>query len=497
MTGVPRRVERHGAPAQSMRRVVFGMLSMLGLALAAVGGLKLLEARHINTLLGYSEDNASWAVHQLEAEYQRLQIALLAAQRQAPGALAEAALRYETFASRKDVLASGAFHRNLKELPAYPALMAAFDRMLAANDPMMADGLQSGEVPTLVAAAAAMATPVHDMVLAENALVNRIESESRRRIVLVRNISLVTLGILGALLLGFAVYALVVLRRARESEIALGRSETALRSALQQAQSANAAKSAFLANMSHELRTPLNAVIGFSEFLELSASDRLDERQRSYLGDIRASGRHLLDILSTILELSKLEAGKVELQIEQVPARELIEECMRMLAPRAADGGIAMEAAGLERLPPIAGDHTRLRQIFINLLSNAVKYSEPGRRVRIVGGEQGEFVSVRVEDEGIGMNGSDIALALKPFERIRNAQTMRQEGVGLGLTIVKTLVDIHGGQLEIESELGRGTAVTVRLPAGAARPSTVAGDGGTQVAPDTPSARLRRVVAAD
>jgi two-component system cell cycle sensor histidine kinase PleC len=495
MTGAARRFERHGAPAQSMRRVVFGMLSMLGLALAVVAALKLLEARHINTLLGYSEDNASWAVHQLEAEYQRLEIALLAAQHEAPGALKEAALRYETFISRKNVLASGVFHRNLKELPAYPALMAAFDRMLASNDPMMADGLQAGEVAALVAAAAAMAAPVHDMVLAENALVNRIEGESRVRIVLVRNISLVTLGILGALLLGFAAYALVVLRRARESELALGRSEDALRSALQQAQSANAAKSAFLANMSHELRTPLNAVIGFSEFLEISASDRLEERQRGYLADIRASGRHLLDILSTILELSKLEAGKVELQIEQVPARELIAECVRMLAPRAADGGIVLEAIGLDGLSSIAGDHTRLRQIFINLLSNAVKYSSEGGRVRVVGSEAGGFITVRVEDEGIGMNSADIETALRPFERIRNAQTVSREGVGLGLTIVKTLVDIHGGQLEIRSELGHGTIVAVRLPAGSSRPPAMAGDGGPRAPSDDQPAKLRRVVA--
>jgi two-component system cell cycle sensor histidine kinase PleC len=273
------------------------------------------------------------------------------------------------------------------------------------------------------------------------------------------------LAVVAVLLLCFIGYATIVLRRAFRSELALSRSQRVLRDALKEAQSANAAKSSFLANMSHELRTPLNAVIGFSEFLEISASDRLDERQRGYLADIRASGQHLLEILSTILELSKLEAGKVDLKMDQVPARDLIEGCVRMLAPRAASNGIRIEIAGLDGLPAIQGDHTRLRQIFINLLSNAVKYSSEGSRVRVQGGKADGFATVRIEDEGIGMHSADIETALKPFERIRNAQTANQEGVGLGLTIVKTLVDIHGGQLDIESEIGRGTAVTVRLPA--------------------------------
>jgi signal transduction histidine kinase len=465
MTGAPRQLQKPGASAQSMRRVVVGMICVLGLALAAVSGLKLLESRHISTLIGYSEDNASWAVHQLEAEQQRFEIALLEAKGGAPGALEAAALRYETFASRQNVIATGVFHRKLRDLPAYATLMAEFDRLLAANDPMMADGLQTAEVARLLAGATAMRKPVHEMVLAENALLNQIEGESRAHIAMVRGISMATLAVLAIVLLCFAGYALVALQRARKSELALGRSEHVLRVALWESQSANAAKSSFLANMSHELRTPLNAVIGFSEFLEISAADQLDERQRGYLADIRASGRHLLDILSTILEVSKLEAGKVELDIDQVSAPVLMEDCARMLRPKAESKGIAIEMTGLEALPAIPGDATRLRQVFINLLSNAVKYSSEGGRVRISGRCENEsWVALHVEDEGIGMRGADIETALRPFERIHNAETTTQEGVGLGLTIVKTLVDIHGGQLHIASEIGLGTIVTVRLP---------------------------------
>ncbi len=472
MSPLSRQNARPGASAQSMRRVVLGMICVLGLALTVVGGLRLLESQHINTLIGYSEDNASWAVHQLETEHQRFHIALLEARAGTGGALAEAALRYETFASRRGVLATGVFHRKLAGLPAYDPLMTAFDRLLVTYDAMMADGLQANEIAPLLAASAAMRKPVHDLVLAENDLLNRVEAESRAHIAMVRNISLLTLGFLALVMLGFAGYALTVLKRARDFELALARQEHALRDALRDAQGASAAKSAFLANMSHELRTPLNAVIGFSEFLELSASHRLEERQRGYLADIRASGRHLLEILSSILEASQLEAGKVELHIDRVPAATVIGECQRMIACRAAQKQIAFESDGLDALPPIQGDATRLRQIFLNLLTNAVKYSGPGTLIRVTGSAGDGFVTLRVEDEGIGMSREDIEVALRPFERIRGKEN--QEGVGLGLAIVTMLVQIHGGDFALESEVGQGTAAIVRLPAAAPRPEVKA-----------------------
>ncbi|HEY3149004.1 MAG TPA: ATP-binding protein [Dongiaceae bacterium] len=465
-----------GASARSMRRVVIGMVSVLCLALIAAAGLEWLESRHIDTLIGYSEDNASWAAHQLEAEQQRLELALLRARDGAPSSLQEAALPYETFASHQDVLAHGVFRHKLNELPAYGALMAAFDRFFGQYDPMLADGLQRGEVEALLVGAVAMRVPTHAMALAENAMLNQFQSDERAEALDVESISRVILSGLGLAVLCFAFYAFVVLRRAEHAELALTRSERILRDALHAAEGANAAKSTFLANMSHELRTPLNAIIGFSEFLEIAASDRLEERQRGYLTDIRTSGRHLLEILSTILELSKLEAGKVELAVAQVSPGGLIEDCARMLRPRADERGIAIEAAGLDKLPAILGDATRVRQIFINLLGNAIKYSSEGGRVRISGEFAGDgFVAVRVEDEGIGMHQSDVETALRPFERIRSPETTNQEGVGLGLTIVKTLVDIHGGQLHIASEIGLGTIVTVRLPAAASPAPASAG----------------------
>jgi len=505
MTAAARDSARPGASVRSMHRVVIAMTCILVLSLGLVAGLKLLQLSHINTLIGYSEDNASWAVHQLKVEQQHLEIALLNARGGAPLALQQAALRYETFASRENVLATGAFHRKLRHLPAYGALMTAFGQFLATHDPAMKDGLQPGEVEPLLAGVVAMRAPAHELVLAENWMLSQIQTDSRNHIASVERISMATLVVLAIVMLCFACYAVVLLRRAHRSELALAQSGHVLRDALREAQGANAAKSSFLANMSHELRTPLNAVIGFSEFLEISAAYQLDERQRGYLGDIRASGRHLLEILSSILELSKLEAGKVELAIAQVCTRTLIEECVRMLSPRADEKGIVIQTSELDALPAILGDATRVRQIFLNLLSNAVKYSKAGGRVRILGRrELDSFVTVRIEDDGIGMHTADIETALRPFERIRNAETSNQEGVGLGLTIVKTLVDIHGGQLHIASEIGRGTIVTVRLPAAAPAISSstnsgaaLTGDVALPAARGTPALNSRRLLAAN
>jgi two-component system, cell cycle sensor histidine kinase PleC len=179
-----------------------------------------------------------------------------------------------------------------------------------------------------------------------------------------------------------------------------------------------------------------------------------------------------------------------------VSARELIDDCVRILAPRATGAGLAIEIVGLQDLPAIRGDETRLRQVFINLLSNAIKYSSEGGRVRVVGERAGDLVALRVEDEGIGMDPAHIETALKPFERIYSAETANREGVGLGLTIVKTLVDMHGGQLDIASEIGRGTTVTVRLPAGAPQEARPLEADAPRAAREVPTQRRPGIAAA-
>jgi two-component system cell cycle sensor histidine kinase PleC len=231
------------------------------------------------------------------------------------------------------------------------------------------------------------------------------------------------------------------------------------------AEGANQAKSEFLANMSHELRTPLNAINGFSEIMLAEMFGPLgDDRYRAYAQDILSSGQHLLALINDILDMSKIEAGKMSLSFEPVCVEEVGEEAVRLIRTRA-------EAAGLEltfelpALPDIEADYRAVKQILLNLLSNAVKFTPRGGRVAVRAEPDGEEgVRLLVQDTGIGIAPEDLARLARPFEQIESQQAKTQQGTGLGLALSKALVEMHGGALELESTPGRGTTVCVRLP---------------------------------
>jgi two-component system cell cycle sensor histidine kinase PleC len=232
------------------------------------------------------------------------------------------------------------------------------------------------------------------------------------------------------------------------------------------AQRANEAKSVFLANMSHELRTPLNAIIGFSEIIEREMFGPLgSQRYRDYLGDIGRSGRHLLTLINDILDMSKIEARKMELHEQEIDVEELIAECARVLATRAAAGRVTVDSEIAPDLPRLYADPTRMRQVLINLLSNAVKFTDPEGRVAVRAAldARGQL-AIGVEDTGRGMTGEDIEVALQPFRQVATGYARPQEGTGLGLPLAKALVGLHGGNLEITSRPGAGTTITVLLP---------------------------------
>ncbi len=234
------------------------------------------------------------------------------------------------------------------------------------------------------------------------------------------------------------------------------------------AEGANKAKSEFLANMSHELRTPLNAINGFSEIMVGELFGPLgDKRYAEYAQDILNSGQHLLALINDILDMAKIEAGKLNLKFEPIRLEEVVEDAVRLMRNRAESAGLDL-IVDMPDLPEVEGDYRALKQVLLNLLSNAVKFTPRGGQVTVGGaleiGGQGERVRVSVHDTGIGISEQDMLRLAQPFEQIESQLSKSQQGSGLGLALTKSLVQMHNGVLDLKSEPGQGTTASFALP---------------------------------
>ena len=256
--------------------------------------------------------------------------------------------------------------------------------------------------------------------------------------------------------------------------------ELGLETARAEAEAREAGKSRFLANMSHELRTPLNAVLGFSDIMRQRLFGPMPERYAAYVDNIHEAGGHLLELINDVLDVSKIEAERYVLTVERFDAREVISTAIALVRVTAEEKGVILTGVLPDEAVEVSADKRALKQIALNLLSNGVKFTPPGGTVTVTAETIGPYLEIVVADTGVGIAPEDARRLGRPFEQA-GAIEQRQQGTGLGLSLVRAFAELHGGRMTIESTLGEGTAVTVRLPV--AQAARTAPEGGAEIIP--------------
>lgn len=474
-TGGKPQAEEPGQPRITESRLVQAARRLVRTLFASLAAIGALVAGYVYFSLrdnaGFAYPNIVFVGNQLRAEYLNLRVQLAEAMLVPPLSDRDATVtNYEILLSRLDTIEQG---RSLRAYVDEGALAGSY--LVVAREVRDWEHGVKAFVEGDAAAGRALlqrldaAAPTFG-ALASDLNVFGMEQQARTDRSVFNFYVILLLSSLGA---AAAIGVLVhrMLRGAQAAETAhrnLAQVARDLEVARRHAEAANRAKSSFLASMSHELRTPLNAIIGFSEIMTQGMFGPLGNRRYDeYVASIQQSGQHLLSLINDILDMSRIEAGRYDLNEEFVDVSKLVQGAINLVGVRAAEQGVTITHIGAEESVELWADERALRQIILNLLSNAVKFSAGDGAVSVAQSITADgFFEVSVSDSGIGMTESELAHAFEPFRR-SDSQLVRQsyQGTGLGLPITRRLMELHGGTMVIRSEKGAGTVVTLRFPA--------------------------------
>ncbi|WP_119165397.1 sensor histidine kinase [Algihabitans albus] len=432
-----------------------------GLALTLVG-LLLGDALHeTDQAIKERKDSLFWAVSQVEYEFDRLRIAGFELENSGEAAdFEELALRQEIFVNRVRLLDTGIYSGQLAQQPDHAAILVEVERVIEQADKIIAEAPQVGVRETagrLLQTLGPLAPALRQMTVKASQRYYAMQEGHQKHLQRLLQMIAAVFLLLSAGVIAFVFLIMWQHRRLRHSNTSLVRLSERLHEA-------NLTKDRFLASMSHELRTPLNAILGFSEIMRDQHLGTLSERYRSYAEDIHYSAAHLLQLINDILDLSKLEAGRRELDLTYLSVGDELTHIARLLTTEARKRGVTLVCVPKLALPPVFADRLALRQVLLNLIGNALKFSSAGDSVEVTAIQDANGLTVSVIDQGVGIDSDDLDWVLQPFEQVRSNMTAVAQGTGLGLPLSKGLVELHGGHLWIESAPGIGTTVSFTIP---------------------------------